>query len=248
MTDREGALKLCLFGDNFTGRTTLVNMYLTKVFDEDIKTTVGVDFYVKDLEIDGKNIVIRIWNFGGEQRFKVLLPSFAKGADGGIFVFDLTRYTSLKNIDDWLSIFEKNYRMEIPIMMVGVLTDETLRSVTAEEALKIAKSRNLKGYVECTLKTGKNFENTLEVLTRLMLKRVCSTNIQKKPISNFLIPIYFKINDHSPRFLKNLVNWFNHKIPKYLTNRIMGKLNNLHCPYCGNKVGKTHVHVLKGKN
>ena len=102
MTDREGAFKLCIFGDGGVGKTTLVNRYLTKVFDTDIKMTVGADFYVRDLEIDGKKVVIRIWDFGGEQRFKVLLPSFAKGADGGIFMFDITRYTSVKNIDDWL--------------------------------------------------------------------------------------------------------------------------------------------------
>ena len=53
MTDREGAFKLCIFGDGGVGKTTLVNRYLTKIFDEDIKMTVGADFYVKDLEIDG---------------------------------------------------------------------------------------------------------------------------------------------------------------------------------------------------
>ena len=62
----------------FVGKTTLVNRYLTKVFDEDIKMTVGADFYVKELEIDGKKDIIKIWVFGGEKCFKVLLPSFAR--------------------------------------------------------------------------------------------------------------------------------------------------------------------------
>ena len=177
MTDREGAFKLCIFGDDFLGKTTLVNRYFTKVFDEDIKMTVGADFYEKELEIDGKNTLLRIWDLGGEQRFKVLLPSFAKGADGGIFVFDITRYTSLKNIDDWLSIFETNVIFEenvllvrklLPIIMVGILTDgENKRSVSAEEGIKIAKSRNLNGYIECNLKTGKYVEEVFEYLTRL---------------------------------------------------------------------------------
>ena len=108
--DREGAFKVCIFGDESLGKTTLVNRYLTKIFDEDIKMTVGADFYEKDLKIDGTNILLRIWNFGGEQRFKVLLPSYAKGADGGIFVFDVNRYSTIKNVDDWLSIFKKNVR------------------------------------------------------------------------------------------------------------------------------------------
>jgi len=171
LTDREGAFKLCIFGDNFLGKTTLVNRYFTKVFDESIKMTIGADFYVKDLEIDGKNVVIRIWDFGGEQRFKVLLPSFAKGADGGIFVFDITRYTSLKNIDDWLSIFEKNVRREIPIIMVGVLLDlQDKRSVETEDAVELSEKYNLQGYFECSPKIGVNVEEIFEFITRKMMQ------------------------------------------------------------------------------
>ena len=177
MIDREGAFKLCIFGDDFPGKTTFVNRYLTKVFDKDIKMTVGADFYEKELEIEGKNILLRIWDLGSEQRFRRLLPSFAKGADGGLFVFDITRYTSLKNIDDWLSIFETNVIFEenvllvrklLPIIIVGILTDgENKRSVSAEEGIEIAKSRNLNGYIECNLKTGKYVEEVFEDLTRL---------------------------------------------------------------------------------
>jgi len=174
MIDREGAFKLCIFGDGGVGKTTLVNRYLTKVFDEDIKMTVGADFYVKDLEVDGKKIVIRIWDFGGEQRFKVLLPSFAKGADGGIFMYDITRYTSVKNIDDWLSIFEKNVRekqIQIPIIMVGGKLDlQEKRSVETEDAVELSEKHNLQGYFECSSKTGDRVEDIFDSITRKMMK------------------------------------------------------------------------------
>ena len=174
MTDREGAFKLCIFGDGGVGKTTLVNRYLTKVFDESIKMTIGADFYVKDLEIDGRKVVNRIWDFGGEQRFKVLLPSFAKGADGGIFMYDITRYTSVKNIDDWLSIFEKNARdkqINIPIIMVGGKLDlQEKRSVETEDAVELSEKHNLQGYYECSSKTGDNVEEIFESITRKMMK------------------------------------------------------------------------------
>jgi Ras-related protein Rab-18 len=144
------------------------------VFDEDIKMTVGADFYVKDLEVDGKKVVIRIWDFGGEQRFKVLLPSFAKGADGGIFMYDITRYTSVKNIDDWLSIFEKNVRekqIQIPIIMVGGKIDlQEKRSVETEDAVELSEKHNLQGYFECSSKTGDRVEDIFESITRKMMK------------------------------------------------------------------------------
>jgi len=176
MIDREGAFKLCIFGDGGVGKTTLVNRYLTKVFDEDIKMTIGADFYVKDLEVDGKKVVVRIWDFGGEQRFKVLLPSFAKGADGGIFMYDITRYTSVKNIDDWLSIFEKNVRekqIQIPIIMVGGKLDlQEKRSVETDDAVELSEKFNLQGHFECSSKTGDRVEEIFDSITRKMMKDI----------------------------------------------------------------------------
>ena len=176
MTDREGAFKLCIFGDGGVGKTTLVNRYLKKVFDESIKMTIGADFYVKDLEIEGKKVVIRIWDFGGEQRFKVLLPSFAKGADGGIFMYDITRYTSVKNIDDWLSIFEKSAQdkqINIPIVMVGGKLDlQEKRSVATEDAVELSEKHNLQGYYECSSKTGENVEEIFISITRKIMESI----------------------------------------------------------------------------
>ena len=172
--EQKVAFKLCIFGDGGVGKTTLIRRFVTRIFEKDIKMTIGADFSVKNVEIEGKKVTLRIWDFAGEERFRVLLPSFAKGAEGGIFMYDITRYSTLKNIRDWLSIFEyfvSEEQVKIPIVMVGGKLDlEDRRSIEIEEASELSNSYDLLGYFECSSKTGNNVEEIFEFMTRKMME------------------------------------------------------------------------------
>ncbi len=171
--NEKNKLKLCIFGDGGVGKTSLTHRYLNRVFNEDLKMTIGTDLSVKDLEVDGHKVRLHIWDFAGEERYKILFPSFVKGAQGGIFMFDLSRYVSLKNIDNWLSIFIEEMEasnIHIPIIVVGGKLDlEEKRSISTEEGIEIARSSNLQGYFECSAKTGDNVDNIFKNIARLML-------------------------------------------------------------------------------
>ncbi|MFX1498522.1 MAG: Rab family GTPase [Promethearchaeota archaeon] len=166
-------LKLCIFGDGGVGKTSLTDRYLNRVFNEDLKMTIGTDFYVKDVIVDNVNARFHIWDFGGEERYKILFPSFVKNAQGGIFMFDITRYTSIKNLDNWLSFFKDEMEVtnkHIPIIMVGSKLDlEDNRSISTEEGIETARSSNLQGYFECSSKTGDNVDNIFDNIAKLML-------------------------------------------------------------------------------
>ena len=71
----EITFKVCVFGEGGVGKTTLVNRYLTGIFEANTKMTLGLDFYVKAIDLDDMKIVLQIWDFGGEDKFKFLLPS-----------------------------------------------------------------------------------------------------------------------------------------------------------------------------
>ena len=126
--------KVCIFGDGGVGKTTLIRRYLTGMFDSTLKMTIGVDFHIKQIEIENKRITLQIWDFAGEERFRILLPSYVRGAKGGIFMFDITRYSSLINLDEWLEVV-KTVHKDIPLMMVGGKLDlNDQRSITSEIA------------------------------------------------------------------------------------------------------------------
>ena len=132
--------------------------------------TIGADFCVKVLEIDGKKVKLQILDFGGEERIRFLLPTYVRGADGALFIYDIANYASINNIDDWLSIIRRESSAEVPILLVGLKPNEkNKRQVSVEEGKKIAKSKNLNGFMECNIKTGEYVEKAFEALTRLML-------------------------------------------------------------------------------
>ena len=167
--------KVCIFGDGGVGKTTLVNRYLTGVFKTDFAMTIGVDFLMKKLEIKNKLVSLQIWDFAGETRFRFLLPSYVRGASAGIFMFDVTRQSSLKNLPEWLEVFKKGTEEreeEMPIIMVGGKSDlHERRSVTSKDAADIARSHNLYEYIECSAKTGENVESIFYKLAHELTDR-----------------------------------------------------------------------------
>ncbi len=168
----DATFKIVIFGDAGCGKTTLTQRFLTNLFVSDSKMTIGVDFEVKSLEVESKNVKLQIWDFGGEERFRFLLPTYVRGAKGGLFMYDITNYASIAHIDDWLTVIRKEIKVEdeFPIIVVGGKADLAFnREITPKEGIKIAQSRGTDGFIECSSKTGENVEETFEALTRLMI-------------------------------------------------------------------------------
>src|SRR4030042_1429974 len=101
MTDFDKMFKLIIFGDGGVGKTTLTQRYLTGFFNTDSRLTIGVEFFVKSLEVADKQVKLKTWGFGGEERFRFLLPQYCRGASGGIFVYDVTQELTLHHLSEW---------------------------------------------------------------------------------------------------------------------------------------------------
>ena len=162
--------KVCVFGDSGVGKTTFINRFLTNRFYDDIKSTLGAAIHIKFFELENGKITLQVWDFGGEDKFKFLINAFAQGSSGGIFMFDLTNYASLMNINNWLSEYRKSSN-DVPIFMVGSKLDlEDLRICEKDEALHLMELNNLYSYYECSSKTGKNVDTIFRALLQHILK------------------------------------------------------------------------------
>jgi len=171
-------LKLIIFGDAGTGKTTLAHRYMTGLFVQD-KVTLGVQFHVKKVEIaldeDPSKIYsckLQIWDFGGEKRFRFLLPSYCRGAQGGLFLYDITKKLSLVSISEWTSLVFENAG-QIPVLLVGAKADlEDEREVSTEDGMETARQNDLAGFAETSSKTGINVESVFESLAKVMFSRM----------------------------------------------------------------------------
>jgi small GTP-binding protein len=169
------SFKVCIFGDAGVGKSALTHRFITNRFIQDTRLTLGVDIVAKDLTIENLRIKLQIWDFGGEERFRVFLPIYARGSSGGIFMYDITRKNSLGDANEWLYIFKSKLseeeKQKIPVLMVGGKKDiNEKKSVSLDDAMNIANRYNLYNVIECSAKTGENVEEIFKSITFEMLK------------------------------------------------------------------------------
>jgi len=170
---KSATFKLCIIGNGGVGKTTLINRYISGRFSESTKMTIGVDITSKNFEIDGVNIRLQLWDFGGEERFRFFLPAYARGSSGGLFLYDITRYNSIMNLSEWLNVFDggvQGKQDDIPILMVGTKLDlEQNRCISKEDAINSVQNHNIYNVIECSSKTGHNVELIFEDITKKIM-------------------------------------------------------------------------------
>lgn len=163
-----------MLGDASVGKTSLTIRYISGLFKEDLRLTIGVDFYSKTINFKDLKVKLQIWDFGGEERFRFLLSQYSKGANGAFFLYDITNLRSIEHLPDWTQVI-REYAGNIPIMLVGSKVDlHEFRVVTRDDGILAAKKYNLASFVELSSKTGENVENTFEVMTEILLERFSS--------------------------------------------------------------------------
>ncbi len=154
--------KLIVAGDGGVGKTTLVDRYVNGTFHDDSRITLGVQFMVKRLIIEGNPIDLQIWDFGGEERFRFILPAYCRGAHGAIFMYDITNPASLYHMDEWMKVL-RSQGGKFPVVMGGTKADlDDQRKVPTAEAITVAGKFGISSVHEVSSKTGQNVNALFE--------------------------------------------------------------------------------------
>ncbi len=174
MTNYDYTFKILMLGDASVGKTSLTIRYISGNFLEDLKLTIGVDFYSKNVNFNEKKVKLQIWDFGGEERFRFLLSQYCKGANGAFFLYDITNSVTINHLPDWTQII-REHAGDIPIMLVGSKLDlDEFRAVSRDDGILAAKKYSLASFVELSSKTGANVEECFRVMSEILLKKSAS--------------------------------------------------------------------------
>ena len=164
-------LKILTAGEGGVGKTTLLHRYVEGKFSADTKMTIGVEFFLKEVEIDGKQCTLQLWDFGGQERFRFLLESYVLGAKGALLMFDLTRPMTLENLQQWVTICRKG-DPNLPILFVGTKLDLVNDIMVDDEyALSFKDQFDLFDFLKISSKSGENVSEAFAILTRQILER-----------------------------------------------------------------------------
>lgn len=175
--------KVLVIGDSGCGKTCLVSRFSDKRFDESYVSTIGIDFTVKTIDVDGKIFKVQMWDTAGQERFRTITTSYYRGAHGIIMVYDVTDKNSFENMKMWLNEIERYASENVVKFMIGNKTDlATKREVTNEEAKQFAEKMDITHF-ETSAKTSNNFQDILNAICKEIGKSVC-----KEPVPQTVKP------------------------------------------------------------
>ena len=160
----EYSYKILFLGDSTVGKTSLLIRYLEKKFDNSMPT-LGVDVRYKYLKYENKNIKLDLWDTAGQERFKAIISTYYKGAQGAIFIFDITNNRSFEK----MKILIEEIKKELPDIKMIILENkidlEDEREVSRELIEEYQNSTNIE-IIKTSSKTGEGIEEAFLAIVK----------------------------------------------------------------------------------
>jgi len=164
-------LKILIIGESGVGKSSLLLRFTDDQFDPEMAATIGVDFKVKVMDQQGNKVKLAIWDTAGQERFRTLTPSYYRGAQGAILVYDVSSRESFTKVEDWLNELETySTNHDLIKMLVGNKCDkEVERMVTKEEGQKCARKYQMM-FIEASAKTKEGVHVAFEELVEKIIQ------------------------------------------------------------------------------
>lgn len=167
--------KVVLIGDSGVGKSNLLSRFTRNEFNLESKSTIGVEFATKSIQVDAKTVKAQIWDTAGQERYRAITSAYYRGAVGALLVYDISKQITFENVERWLKELRDHAEQNIVIMLVGNKSDlRHRRAVTTEDAMAFAENNGL-AFIETSAldATGvdESFRQILTEIYRSMSRR-----------------------------------------------------------------------------
>eukprot|EP00250_Pteridium_aquilinum_P012717 c20895_g1_i1 orf=534-1181(-) len=184
LSDYDYLLKLLLIGDSGVGKSCLLLRFSDDSFTTSFITTIGIDFKIRTVDLDGKRVKLQIWDTAGQERFRTITTAYYRGAMGILLVYDVTDETSFQNIRNWIKNIEQNAADNVNKILVGNKADMdgSRRAVATARGQALADEFGIR-FFETSARTSLNVENVFLTTARDILLRQADTCTKPEPPS-----------------------------------------------------------------
>ncbi|KAI3954258.1 hypothetical protein MKW98_018082 [Papaver atlanticum] len=195
--DYDYLIKLLLIGDSGVGKSCILLRFSDGSFTTSFITTIGIDFKIRNIELDNKRIKLQIWDTAGQERFRTITTcrSYYRGAMGILLVYDVTDESSFNNIRNWIRNIEQHASDNVNKILVGNKADmdESKRAVPTAKGQALADEYGIKffetiSYTELSFfcvppsaKTNLNVEQVFFSIARDIKERLSETDTRAEP-------------------------------------------------------------------
>ncbi|KAI8137557.1 P-loop containing nucleoside triphosphate hydrolase protein [Fennellomyces sp. T-0311] len=173
--------KLLLIGDSGVGKSCLLLRFADDTYTESYISTIGVDFKIRTIELEGKTVKLQIWDTAGQERFRTITSSYYRGAHGIIVVYDVTDQDTFNNVKQWMQEIERYAAEGVSKLLVGNKSDME-KAVDSEQAKELADSLNIP-FLETSAKDSSNVEQAFLTMAKQIKDSLGSTMQQQQPKS-----------------------------------------------------------------
>jgi len=171
--------KLLLIGDSGVGKSCLLLRFADDTYTQSYISTIGVDFKIRTIELEGKTVKLQIWDTAGQERFRTITSSYYRGAHGIIIVYDVTDRDSFNNVKHWIQEIDKYAADGVKKLLVGNKCDlQSKKAVSYDEAKELADSLGI-NFMETSAKNSHNVEQAFQMMAAEIKQKVATQPQQR---------------------------------------------------------------------
>ncbi|KAE8676402.1 Ras-related protein RABA2c [Hibiscus syriacus] len=160
----EYLFKIVLIGDSGVGKSNILSRYTRNEFCLESKSTIGVEFATRNLQVEGKSVKAQIWDTAGQERYRAITSAYYRGAVGAILVYDITKRQTFDNVQRWLRELRNHADSNIVLMMAGNKSDlNHLRAVSEQDGQNLAEKDGL-SFLETSALDATNIEKAFQTI------------------------------------------------------------------------------------